>query len=82
VSLDFLSEEDKEWILGKTLATVLKWPEAKELLHARKKRSSMESAGTAINHPILQQMKRAGRKIVGVVAWDYQIRADCGPRRS
>jgi len=28
VSLDFLSEEDKEWILGKTLAAVLNWPEA------------------------------------------------------
>src|SRR5436309_5543281 len=23
--------------------------------------------------PLLQQMKREGRKIVGVVAWDYQI---------
>jgi predicted TIM-barrel fold metal-dependent hydrolase len=28
LSLDFLSEEDKEWILGKTLAAVLNWPEA------------------------------------------------------
>ena len=27
VSLDFLSAEDKEWILGKTLAVVLNWPE-------------------------------------------------------
>lgn len=26
--LDFLSEEDKEWILGKTLAEALLWPEA------------------------------------------------------
>ena len=26
-----------------------------------------------INLPTLQQMKREGRKIVGVVAWDYQI---------
>ena len=26
-SLDFLSAEDKEWILGKTLAEVLNWPE-------------------------------------------------------
>ena len=25
--LDFLSEEDKEWILGRTLAEVLDWPE-------------------------------------------------------
>jgi len=25
--LDFLSADDKEWILGKTLATVLRWPE-------------------------------------------------------
>jgi predicted TIM-barrel fold metal-dependent hydrolase len=28
-SLDFLSAEDKEWILGKTLAEVLNWPEAR-----------------------------------------------------
>jgi predicted TIM-barrel fold metal-dependent hydrolase len=28
ISLDFLSTEDKEWILGKTLANVLNWPEA------------------------------------------------------
>ncbi len=28
MSLDFLSEEDKEWILGKSLAAVLTWPEA------------------------------------------------------
>lgn len=27
--LDFLSADDKEWILGKTLATVLKWPETR-----------------------------------------------------
>lgn len=27
-SLAFLSEQDKEWILGKTLANVLNWPEA------------------------------------------------------
>jgi hypothetical protein len=26
--LDFLSAEDKEWILGKSLAEVLKWPHA------------------------------------------------------
>jgi predicted TIM-barrel fold metal-dependent hydrolase len=25
--LDFLSEDDKEWVLGKTAATVLNWPE-------------------------------------------------------
>jgi predicted TIM-barrel fold metal-dependent hydrolase len=25
--LDFLSQDDKEWVLGKTAATVLKWPE-------------------------------------------------------
>ncbi len=33
----------------------------------------MESPGATITIPILQQMKRDGRKIVGVVAWDYQI---------
>ncbi len=33
----------------------------------------MESPDAAITIPILQQMKRDGRKIVGVVAWDYQI---------
>lgn len=27
-ALDFLSEDDKEWILGKSLARVLNWPEA------------------------------------------------------
>jgi predicted TIM-barrel fold metal-dependent hydrolase len=27
-SLDFLSAEDKEWMLGKTLSAVLNWPEA------------------------------------------------------
>jgi L-fuconolactonase len=27
-SLDFLSAEDGEWILGKTLARALNWPEA------------------------------------------------------
>src|ERR1700732_4515691 len=40
---------------------------------ARKKRSSMESLGAPITIPTLQQMKRDRRKIVGVVAWDYQI---------
>jgi 3-methyl-2-oxobutanoate hydroxymethyltransferase len=33
----------------------------------------MESPGATITIPTLQQMKRDGRKIVGVVAWDYQI---------
>lgn len=29
-SLDFLSAEDKEWVLGKAVAQVLRWPEAGE----------------------------------------------------
>ena len=33
----------------------------------------MESSGAPITIPALQQMKRDGKKIVGVVAWDYQI---------
>src|SRR6202035_4301603 len=33
----------------------------------------MESLGAPITIPTLQQMKRDRRKIVGVVAWDYQI---------
>ncbi len=33
----------------------------------------MESPDATITIPLLQQMKRDGRKIVGVVAWDYQI---------
>ncbi len=33
----------------------------------------MESNQTAVTIPALQQMKRDGKKIVGVVAWDYQI---------
>jgi 3-methyl-2-oxobutanoate hydroxymethyltransferase len=33
----------------------------------------MESMESAVTVPALQQMKRDGRKIVGVVAWDYQI---------
>jgi 3-methyl-2-oxobutanoate hydroxymethyltransferase len=33
----------------------------------------MESPDAAITIPLLQKMKRDGRKIVGVVAWDYQI---------
>jgi 3-methyl-2-oxobutanoate hydroxymethyltransferase len=31
------------------------------------------SASPAVTIPALQQMKREGRKIVGVVAWDYQM---------
>jgi 3-methyl-2-oxobutanoate hydroxymethyltransferase len=33
----------------------------------------MEAQGSSVTIPMLQQMKSAGRKIVGVVAWDYQI---------
>src|SRR5258705_6201254 len=33
----------------------------------------MESSGATITMPSLRQMKRDGKKIVGVVAWDYQI---------
>jgi 3-methyl-2-oxobutanoate hydroxymethyltransferase len=33
----------------------------------------MEPSKGAVTIPALQQMKRDGRKIVGVVAWDYQI---------
>jgi 3-methyl-2-oxobutanoate hydroxymethyltransferase len=33
----------------------------------------MEAQDCTVTIPTLQQMKRAGRKIVGVVAWDYQI---------
>jgi len=33
----------------------------------------MEAQGSTVTIPTLQQMKLAGRKIVGVVAWDYQI---------
>ena len=33
----------------------------------------MESHQPAVTIPVLQQMKRDGQKIVGVVAWDYQI---------
>src|SRR5258707_13896277 len=28
---------------------------------------------TKVTIPVLRQMKRDGRKIVGIVAWDYQI---------
>jgi L-fuconolactonase len=38
--LDFLSEEDKEWILGKTLAEVLRWP---EYLPSNRRRLSCEA---------------------------------------
>jgi 3-methyl-2-oxobutanoate hydroxymethyltransferase len=33
----------------------------------------MDAKDSAITIPQLQQMKRDGKKIVGVVAWDYQI---------
>lgn len=33
----------------------------------------MSSSSSSVTVPALQQMKRDGRKIVGVVAWDYQI---------
>src|ERR1700688_7676 len=33
----------------------------------------MESPGATVTIPALQQMKRDRKKIVGVVAWDYQI---------
>lgn len=33
----------------------------------------MEPLNEAVTIPALHQMKRTGRKIVGVVAWDYQI---------
>src|SRR6202049_3007008 len=33
----------------------------------------MDAQDAPITIPVLQQMKRDGKKIVGVVAWDYQI---------
>ena len=33
----------------------------------------MDDPGAKVTVPALQRMKREGRKIVGVVAWDYQI---------
>ncbi|MDB5728981.1 MAG: panB, partial [Noviherbaspirillum sp.] len=33
----------------------------------------MQSKENTVTIPGLQQMKRDGKKIVGVVAWDYQI---------
>src|SRR5579864_5259222 len=33
----------------------------------------MEATNSPVTIPALHQMKRDGRKIVGVVAWDYQI---------
>src|ERR1700680_2889311 len=33
----------------------------------------MPSGESKVTIPTLQQMKRAGQKIVGVVAWDFQI---------
>ncbi len=38
-----------------------------------RKRKSMESKPSTVTIHALQQMKRDGRKIVGVVAWDYEI---------
>lgn len=35
--------------------------------------SPMDSNQTTVTLPVLADMKREGRKIVGVVAWDYQI---------
>jgi 3-methyl-2-oxobutanoate hydroxymethyltransferase len=35
--------------------------------------SQMEAKNSPLTIPALHQMKREGRKIVGVVAWDYQI---------
>src|SRR5260370_33808572 len=43
------------------------------LRQARKRGALMESPDATITIPLLQQMQRDGRKIVGVVAWDYQI---------
>jgi len=34
---------------------------------------AMDHAQSPVTVPALQEMKRAGRKIVGVVAWDFQI---------
>jgi 3-methyl-2-oxobutanoate hydroxymethyltransferase len=42
-------------------------------IYARKIRSFMEAQDSVVTIPALQKMKPAGRKIVGVVAWDYQI---------
>jgi 3-methyl-2-oxobutanoate hydroxymethyltransferase len=33
----------------------------------------MDNSQTPVTVPVLQQMKRDGRKIVGVVAWDFQL---------
>ena len=33
----------------------------------------MDAPDAPVTIPTIQQMKRDGRKIVGVVAWDYQI---------
>ena len=33
----------------------------------------MQAQDAPVTIPAIQQMKRDGRKIVGVVAWDYQI---------
>ena len=44
-------------------------------MHVQKYRTNEEAAGEVdkVTIPALQQMKRDGRKIVGVVAWDFQI---------
>src|SRR4051812_3453889 len=38
-----------------------------------RKPAAMDAKDSAVTIPQLQQMKRDGKKIVGVVAWDYQI---------
>src|SRR5215469_501881 len=40
---------------------------------SRKNAPRMDAKDSAVTIPQLQQMKREGKKIVGVVAWDYQI---------
>ncbi|HZD69762.1 MAG TPA: 3-methyl-2-oxobutanoate hydroxymethyltransferase, partial [Actinomycetes bacterium] len=37
------------------------------------RRGPMDAEDAKVTIPTLQRMKRDGRKIVGVVAWDYQI---------
>jgi 3-methyl-2-oxobutanoate hydroxymethyltransferase len=43
------------------------------LAQGQKTRSSMDSKRSTVTIPALQQMKRDGKKIFGVVAWDFQI---------
>jgi 3-methyl-2-oxobutanoate hydroxymethyltransferase len=40
---------------------------------SERKRNLMASSDSPVTIPLLQQMKREGRRSVGVVAWDYQI---------